>query len=121
VGYGLSVAPQNQWEDEDGARHVSKSSGLLHLKVSRARVFQSSLKTDGGTAWMVLVASSRRLRGDEAEDRQVNLTGCIRLFYPNFTVFIVLGHKDSLVISFPINRTPRDGERQAFNHPSSTT
>jgi hypothetical protein len=29
--------------------------------------------------------------------------------YPNFVVFIVLGHKGSLVISFPINRIPRDG------------
>jgi hypothetical protein len=33
--------------------------------------------------------------------------GCIELFYPNSVVFIVLGHKGSLVISFPINRTPR--------------
>jgi hypothetical protein len=35
------------------------------------------------------------------------VTGCIRLFYPNFVIFIILGHKGSLVISFPINRTPR--------------
>jgi extradiol dioxygenase family protein len=34
---------------------------------------------------------------------------CIRLVYPNFVVFFVLGHKGSLVISFPINRTPKDG------------
>jgi hypothetical protein len=47
--------------------------------------------------------------GDEAEDGRVDAMGCIRLFYPNFTVFIVLGHKDSLVISFPINRTLRVG------------
>jgi hypothetical protein len=33
--------------------------------------------------------------------------GCIRLFYPNFVIFIVLFHKVSLVISFSINRTPR--------------
>jgi hypothetical protein len=38
VGYGLSIAPQNQREDEDGAGHASRSSGLLHLEVSRARV-----------------------------------------------------------------------------------
>jgi hypothetical protein len=31
VGYGLSIVPQNQREDEDGAGHVSRSSGLLHL------------------------------------------------------------------------------------------
>jgi hypothetical protein len=109
VGYGLSVASQNRWEDEDGARHASKSSGLLHLEVSWARVSQYSLKTGGGAAWMVHVASSWRSRGDEAEDRWVDATGYIRLFYLNFADFIVLGHKGSLVISFPIIRTPRAG------------
>jgi hypothetical protein len=59
--------------------------------------------------WMVHVASSQGLRGDEAEDGQVDAMGCIGLFYPNFAVFIVLGHNDSLIISFPINRTPRVG------------
>jgi hypothetical protein len=54
---------------------------------------------------MVHVSSSRRSRGDEAEDERVDATGYIRLFYSNFTVFVVLGHKDSLVISFSINRT----------------
>jgi hypothetical protein len=42
-----SVAPQNQWR-EDGTRHASRSGGLLCLKASRARVFQSGIKTDGG-------------------------------------------------------------------------
>jgi hypothetical protein len=28
--------------------HASRSSGLLRMEVSLARVFQSSLKTDGG-------------------------------------------------------------------------
>jgi hypothetical protein len=69
---------------------------------------------------MVEVASSWRSRGDEAKDGWVNVMGCIRLFYPNFVVFVVLGHKGSLVISFPINRTPKVGERQAFIHPSPT-
>jgi hypothetical protein len=40
---------------------------------------------------------------------------------PNFAIFIVLCHKGSLVISFPINRTPRvGGEDQAFSHLSLT-
>jgi hypothetical protein len=43
----LLVAPQNQ-RREVGARHASKSSGLLHVETSLARVFQSGLKTDGG-------------------------------------------------------------------------
>jgi hypothetical protein len=70
---------------------------------------------------MVHVASSRRSRGDEVEDERVDVTGCIGLFYPNFAIFIVLGHKDSLVISFSINRIPRvGGEDQVFHHPSPT-
>jgi hypothetical protein len=47
VGFGLSVAPQNR-RREVGAGHTSRSSGLLHVKVSLTRVSQSSLKTDGG-------------------------------------------------------------------------
>jgi hypothetical protein len=48
---------------------------------------------------MVHVASSRRSRGDEAEDGRVDATGCIGLFNPNFTIFLILGHKGSFVIS----------------------
>jgi hypothetical protein len=45
-------------EDGDGVAHMSRSSGLLHLEASRARVFQCDLKTGGGAAWMMYVASS---------------------------------------------------------------
>jgi hypothetical protein len=64
----LLVAPQNQREDEDGAEHASRSSGLLCLQVSRARVSQSGLKTGGDMAWVVHVSSSRRLHESEAKD-----------------------------------------------------
>jgi hypothetical protein len=47
VGFGLSVAPQNRRRKVD-AGHMSRSSGLLHVEASLARVFQSGLKTDGG-------------------------------------------------------------------------
>jgi hypothetical protein len=47
VGFGLSVAPQNR-QREVGAGHASRFSGLLRVKVSLARVFQSGLKTGGG-------------------------------------------------------------------------
>jgi hypothetical protein len=47
VGFGLSVAPQNR-RREVSVGHVSRSSGLLHVKASLARVFQSGLKTGGG-------------------------------------------------------------------------
>jgi hypothetical protein len=80
-------------EDEDGVGHASRSSGLLRLEASRARVSMSSLKTGGGTARMVHVASSQRLRWVEAEDGRVNAMRYIRPFYPNFVVFIILGPK----------------------------
>jgi hypothetical protein len=48
AGYGLLVAPQNRWEDEDGMGHASRSSGLLHVEASWVRVSQSGLKTSRG-------------------------------------------------------------------------
>jgi hypothetical protein len=48
VGFGLSVAPQNQWMEVD-AGHTSRSSSLLHVEASQARVSQSGDKTGGGT------------------------------------------------------------------------
>jgi hypothetical protein len=56
---------------------------------------------------MAHVASSWRFREDEAEDGQVDAMGCIGLFYTNFAIFFVLGHKGSFIIIFAINRTPR--------------
>jgi hypothetical protein len=58
---------------------------------------------------MVHMTLSQRSRGDEAEDEWADAMGCIRLFYPNFTVFVVLGNEGSLVISFPVNMSPRVG------------
>jgi hypothetical protein len=43
----LSIAPQNR-RMEVGAGHASRSSSLLAMEVSLARVSQSSLKTGGG-------------------------------------------------------------------------
>jgi hypothetical protein len=48
MGFGLSVAPQNR-RREVGAGHTSRSSGLLHVEASLARVSQSGVKTDEGT------------------------------------------------------------------------
>jgi hypothetical protein len=47
VGFGLSVAPQNQWRDIS-VGHASRSSGLLHVEVSLARVSKSGIKISGG-------------------------------------------------------------------------
>jgi hypothetical protein len=46
---------------------------------------------------MVHVASSQRSHGDEVEDGPVDAMDWIRLFYPNFVVFIVLCPKGNLV------------------------
>jgi hypothetical protein len=47
VSFGLSVAPQNR-RREVGAGHASRSSSLLGVEASLARVSQSGLKTGGG-------------------------------------------------------------------------
>jgi hypothetical protein len=78
---------------------------LLDLETSHARVFQSSLKTGRSAVRVVHVESSQRSHGDEAEDGRVYAMCYIGLFYSNIVVFVVLGHKGTLVISFPINRT----------------
>jgi hypothetical protein len=47
VGFGLSVVPQNR-RREVSAGHASRSSRLLGVEASLARVSQSGLKTGGG-------------------------------------------------------------------------
>jgi hypothetical protein len=76
---------------------TSRSSCLLHLEASQARVSQSGLKTDGGVARMVQMASSQRLHRVEAEDGRADATGCVKLFYPNFVIFYILGSRGILV------------------------
>jgi hypothetical protein len=56
---------------------------------------------------MVHVVSSQRSHGDKAEDGWVDVMGYIILFYPNFIIFFVLGHKGNLVIRFSTNRASR--------------
>jgi hypothetical protein len=53
VGFDLSVVPQNRLREVSAGHmgHTSRSSGLLRVEASLARVFQSSLKT-GGDATM---------------------------------------------------------------------
>jgi hypothetical protein len=47
AGFGLSVAPQNR-QREVGVGQASRSSGLICVDASLARVFQSGLKIGGG-------------------------------------------------------------------------
>jgi hypothetical protein len=46
-GFGLSIVPQNR-RREVAVGHVLRSSGLVLLEASLARVSQSGLKTGGG-------------------------------------------------------------------------
>jgi hypothetical protein len=104
AGYGLSVVPQNRWEYEDGAGHTSRSSGLLWLEASQAKVFQSDLKTGRGAAWVVHVTSSRRLRRSEAKDDRFDGIECgavqVKPNYPYFVVIFFLPHRGILVFWF---------------------
>jgi hypothetical protein len=97
VGCGLSVALPNRWGNEDGAGYASRSSGLFHVEVSWAKFSQSGLKTVEGATWMMHVASSRRLRRDQAEDECVGVMDCIESCYPCFAVFFVLSLRGVLV------------------------
>jgi hypothetical protein len=46
---------------------------------------------------VVLVSSSQWSREDEAKHEWVDAIGCIRLFYPYFVIFVVLGPRGILV------------------------
>jgi hypothetical protein len=82
LGYDLSVASQNRRVDEDGAKHMSRSSGMLCVEACRDRVSQSDLKIGLCAVRMVCVVSSWRLHRDQVEDGRVDATGCVRLCYP---------------------------------------
>jgi hypothetical protein len=76
---------------------ASRSSGLFHLEASRARVFQSDVKTGEGAAQVVNMAPSQRLCEDQVKDGQVNVTGYVEPCYPYFAVFDVLGPRGILI------------------------
>jgi hypothetical protein len=56
---------------------MSRRRGFVHVEASQARVFMSDIKTSGGMARMVHMASSRRLRQSHVEDGRVDVTGCV--------------------------------------------
>jgi hypothetical protein len=67
MSYDLLVTPQNRWEDEDSAGHMSRSSGLFCVEGIQARVSHFGVKTGGGAARIVHVTSLWRLRRDQVE------------------------------------------------------
>jgi hypothetical protein len=86
VGFGLSVAPQNRRRKVD-AGHTSKSSGLLHVEASLARVSQSGLKTGGGATVDGACGTIVEVASGQVKNGRVNATGCVGPYYPNFAVF----------------------------------
>jgi hypothetical protein len=84
--------------------HASRSTGLLRLEASQARVFHSGLKTSGGTTQVVHEASSRRLRRSEVKDGRFDGVGCGAVHvgpnYPYFIVVFFLAHMGIFVFWF---------------------
>jgi hypothetical protein len=74
--FSLSIAPQKR-QRKVGAEHTSRSSDLLHVKASRARVSKSGRKTGG-----------------DATPGGAH----VRLCYQCFTIFYVLDPRDIVVI-----------------------
>jgi hypothetical protein len=72
----LSVPPQNRWR-EVSAEHASRSSGLLHVEASLARVSQSGLKTSGGATTGGARDTIARMRWKQVEDERVDAMGCL--------------------------------------------
>jgi hypothetical protein len=89
AGFGLSVASQNR-QREVGVGHALRSSSLLGVEASLARVFQSGLKTDEGTMAGGARGIITEVASEEAEDGRVDATGDVGLCYPCFVVFFLL-------------------------------
>jgi hypothetical protein len=70
---------------------------LLHVEASRARVYQFDSKLPEARQRVVHVAPLRRSHEDQVDDGQVDVTGCVGPFSPNFVVFIVLDPKGIVV------------------------
>jgi hypothetical protein len=75
---------------EIGARHASRSNGLLRVEASLTMVFQSGLKTSGGATMVVHVAPLWKLHRKQVEGGRVDVMDCVGPCYPTFTVFNVL-------------------------------
>jgi hypothetical protein len=80
----------------DRAGHTSRSSGLLHVEASQARVSQFASKLMEVRRLVVHVAPSWWLHRGQVEDGRVDATGCVGPCYPCFAVFFVLGPRGSL-------------------------
>jgi hypothetical protein len=74
--------------------HALRSSSLLSVEATLARVSQSGLKAGRGAT----TGGARDTIAEEVEDGRVNATGCVGPCYPTFAVFNVLGSRGILII-----------------------
>jgi hypothetical protein len=77
--------------------HASRSSSLLHVEASRARVSQFASKLMEARRWVVHVAPSQSSHGDQVEDRWADVMGYVGPCFPYFAIFCVLGPRGILL------------------------
>jgi hypothetical protein len=88
--------PQSRWEG-DSVVHALRSSDLLHVEASRARVSQFASRLAEPRRRVVHVAPSWLLRRVQVDDGRVDATGCIGPDYPCFAIFFLLGSRGIVV------------------------
>jgi hypothetical protein len=77
--------------------HMLRSSGLLHVEASQARVFQSASRLAEARQRVMHVTPSQRLCRVQVEDGWINVTDCVGPCYPCFAIFFLLGHMNIVV------------------------
>jgi hypothetical protein len=78
--------------------HTSRSSSLLGVEASLARVFQSGLKTGGGATTGGARGTIRKVRRRQAEDGRADAMCYVGPCHPCFVVFLLLGARGVVVI-----------------------
>jgi hypothetical protein len=96
AGYGLSVAPQNQRESNN-VEHASRSSVLLRVEVSWARVSQSGLKTGGGATVGGARGTIEDVASRSSRRQWVDAIDYVGPCYPCFVIFFILVPRDVIV------------------------
>jgi hypothetical protein len=77
--------------------HASRSSSLLGVEASLARVSQSGLKTGEGATMGGAPGTIAEVAPEASYRWTVDATGCIGPCYPCFAVFFLLGPRGIIV------------------------
>jgi hypothetical protein len=96
AGYGLSVAPQNQWEND--SVWGTRQDLVAYFSWKQVTLEFFSLTSRLTEKWwrVVHMASSQRLCRVEVEDGWVDATVCVGPFYPKIIIFSVLDPRGNL-------------------------